>query len=88
MQDLLTGTSRNFPASSALHGAGVCGAGMLDVGAAVGEHDAGRTARRRDAFPVVEYYRADLDHYFITAIPAEMQVVDAFLRGIFKRTGL
>ena len=51
-------------------------------------------ARSRAARPppntvrVVEYYRADLDHYFITANAAETHYLDTFLSGTFKRTGL
>jgi photosystem II stability/assembly factor-like uncharacterized protein len=39
--------------------------------------------------PVVEYYRADLDHYFITADPAEISKLDAQAAsgGPFSRTG-
>jgi hypothetical protein len=36
---------------------------------------------------VIEYYRADLDHYFYTADPAEAAFVDAVLGAIFQRTG-
>ena len=44
--------------------------------------------RRRSAYRVVEFYRADLDHYFITADPAEIAYIDTFLSGTFQRTGL
>ena len=37
--------------------------------------------------PIVEYYRADLDHYFITADINEIAYHRTFLRGIFQRTG-
>ena len=37
--------------------------------------------------PVVEYYNAELDHYFITASPAEAAQLDATVGGAFERTG-
>ena len=36
---------------------------------------------------VVEYYNADLDHFFITATPAEQAAVDAGAAGAWHRTG-
>ena len=87
VQDLLTGTTRNFPAGSACSAQNLCGAGMLDAGAVIASTIPGGPPPP-NAFKVVEYYRADLDHYFITASPAEINFVDTFLRGIFQRTGL
>ena len=37
---------------------------------------------------MVEYYDAYLDHYFITAQPAEIAYIDTVLYGSFQRTGL
>ena len=85
--DLVTGTARTFPKGTTCSVPNICGAGMLDAGAAVGSLMPGGTAPP-GASPVIEYYRADLDHYFITANPAEIAAVDANLSGIFKRTGL
>jgi serine protease len=87
VQDLLTGTTRNFPVGSACTAPNLCGAGMLDAGAVIASTIPGGPPPP-NAFRVVEYYRADLDHYFITASPVEQNFVDTFLRGIFKRTGL
>ena len=85
--DLVTGTSRLFPAGSPCIVRSVCGAGMLDAGAAVGSAiPSGATPA--GAAKVVEYYRADLDHYFISADPAEIAALDASVSGAFKRTGL
>jgi hypothetical protein len=36
--------------------------------------------------PVIEYYRADKDHYFMTANPAEIAFIDTYLSA-FQRTG-
>jgi len=41
-----------------------------------------------NTYRVVEYYRSDIDHYFITADPAEVHYIDTFLSGTFQRTGL
>jgi serine protease len=87
LQELLTGTTRNFPPGSACTAQNLCGAGMLDAGAVIASTIPGGPPPP-NTFPVVEYYRADLDHYFITASPIEAHYVDTFLRGIFQRTGL
>jgi serine protease len=87
VQDLLTGTARNFPVGSQCNIPNICGAGMLDAGAAVGSTFP-NGAPPTNAFAVVEFYRADLDHYFITASPAEINYIDRFLGGTFQRTGL
>ncbi len=86
--DILTGTARNWPAGSPCGVPDVCGAGMLDAATAVGSLLPGGGAAPPGTTPVVEYYRADLDHYFITADPAEAAWIDANLGDIFKRTGL
>ena len=85
--DIITGTTRPFPHGSDCTVPYLCGSGMLDAGAAVGSTLLGGPPPP-NAVQVVEYYRADLDHYFMTADPAEMLFVDTVLSGIFKRTGL
>ena len=85
--DLVTATARNFPKGSQCVVPYLCGSGMLDAGAAVGSAIPG-TGGPPGSVKVVEYYRADLDHYFITADPNEIAAVDTYLSGIFKRTGL
>ena len=59
-----------------------CGAGMLDAGRAL-------TALVSNArpVPVVEYYWASRDHYFVTANPAEIAKLDASPSGGWTRTG-
>ncbi len=86
--DIITGTARAFPTGTECITSSVCGAGMLDAGAAVGSTLPNGGAPPPNASRVVEYYRSDLDHYFITADPAEVAYVDANLSGIFQRTGL
>jgi serine protease len=85
--DIITGTTRRFPTGTECSVPYLCGTGMLDAGAAVGSVLPGGPPPP-NASKVVEYYRADLDHYFITADPAEIFFVDTFLGGIFQRTGL
>jgi serine protease len=60
-----------------------CGAGILDAGAAVSA-----VVSNAPAVPVVEYYWAARDHYFMTAIPAEIAALDAGTFGGWVRTGL
>jgi serine protease len=85
--DIITGTTRPFPKGTECSVPYLCGSGMLDAGAAVGSVLPGGPPPP-NASKVVEYYRADLDHYFITVDPAEIFFVDTFLGGIFQRTGL
>jgi serine protease len=85
--DIITGTTRPFPKGSDCTVPDLCGSGMLDAGAAVGSTLPGGPPPP-NAYQVVEYYRADLDHYFITADPAEILFVDTHLSTIFQRTGL
>jgi serine protease len=84
--DRLAGAARAYPEGSNCV-AGFCGAGMLDAGASVGSTIPGGVPPPNTT-RVVEYYRADLDHYFITADPAEANFLDTFLAGTFQRTGL
>jgi hypothetical protein len=62
----------------------VCGAGMLDAGAAVGSTIPG-TGGPPGSVKVVEYYRSDLDHYFITADQNEIAASEYKASGVFKR---
>ena len=59
-----------------------CGAGMLDAGAALSA-----LASNAAPVPVVEYYWATRDHYFITADPVEIAALDASPPGGWTRTG-
>jgi len=59
-----------------------CGAGMLDGGAALSA-----LVSNAAPVPVVEYYWAAKDHYFVTADPAEIAALDASPPGGWVRTG-
>lgn len=83
---ILQGTARDFALGSQCAVGSVCGTGMLDAGLAVASTIPALDSAPLGSVPVVEYYRADLDHYFITADPLEMQLVDAFL-PMYRRTG-
>jgi len=85
--DIITGTARDFPTGSFCTQPDVCGSGMLDAGAALASTFPGTSTPPPGAVPVVEYYRADLDHYFITATPEEINYVDTYYSAIFQRTG-
>jgi subtilisin family serine protease len=83
---ILQNTTRNYPPGSSC-GAGACGAGILDAGLAVSSTVPGGAQPPANATTVVEFYREDLDHYFITASAAEAALVDALFGNLFKRTG-
>ncbi|MEO8346337.1 MAG: S8 family peptidase [Betaproteobacteria bacterium] len=85
--DIVTGTTRDFPTSSVCALSNLCGSGMLDSGAALTSTIAGGAKPPPNAFQVVEYYNASLDHYFITADPAEIAYIDSFFAGSLQRTG-
>jgi hypothetical protein len=59
-----------------------CGAGMLDAGAALSA-----LVNNMPAVAVIEYYWPARDHYFMTAIPAEIAALDAGTFGGWVRTG-
>jgi serine protease len=59
-----------------------CGAGMLNAGAALSA-----LMTSASPVPVVEYYWAARDHYFITVNPAEIAALDASPPGGWVRTG-
>ncbi len=81
---ILQATSRSFVGVPCRSG-NVCGTGMLDAGAALASTPSADTTAPAGAVTVVEYYNAALDHYFITAYPAEIAVLDA--SSAFVRTG-
>lgn len=88
VQTILQGTTRNFPAGTICSGSsGLCGTGLLDAGVALASTVPASDIVPLGAVPVIEYYRADLDHYFITASPAEINYYDTVLAGLYVRTG-
>jgi serine protease len=87
IQDIVTGTARSFPAGSACSASGQCGAGLLDTSLALQSTLPGVNAAPPGTVPVIEYYRSDKDHYFMSADAAEIAFVDSALGSIFQRTG-
>lgn len=85
--DIITGTARLF-AGGATCGAGpFCGSGLLDMGLAIASTFPAASVAPPGTVPVIEYYRADKDHYFMTASADEQIFVDNSLAGTFQRTG-
>ena len=87
IQDIITGTARGFASGSACGVSGQCGAGLLDASLALQSTLPGASAAPPGTVPVIEYYRADKDHYFMSADAAEIAFVDAALGNTFQRTG-
>src|SRR5205814_1981605 len=63
-----------------------CGGGLLDAGFALLGTVSGSSMAPPGTVAVIEYYRADKDHYFMSANPAEVAFIDAHL-PLFQRTG-
>jgi serine protease len=84
---ILQATARNFSAGSACASGTLCGLGILDAGLAVASTIPGDLAAPPGTVPIVEYYRFDLDHYYI-ADPAEAVAIDADPASPNTRTGL
>ena len=84
---ILSVTARTFPAGSLCSQGGACGVGLLDAGLALQSTIPATDTAPPGTVPVVEYYRADLDHYFMTADPAEIAYFDAVLGPVYQRTG-
>ena len=88
VMSILQGTTREFPLGTQCRAGSVCGAGLLDAGVAVASTVPSTATIPPNAIPVIEYYRADIDHYFITADPNEVAYLDVFLRDVYERTGI
>ena len=84
---ILQGTTREFPLGTQCRAGSLCGAGLLDAGAAVASTPPASATIPPNAIPVIEYYRADNDHYFVTADPNEVAYLDVHMRGVYERTG-
>jgi serine protease len=89
VQDILTGTARGFGGGTSCgSGSGsLCGSGMLDVFVALQSTIPGSGLAPPGTMPVIEYYNAGRDHYFMSADPAEIAYVDTVLKAVFQRTG-
>ena len=85
--DILTGTARMFVSGATCGNGPFCGSGLLDMGLAIESTFPAANAAPAGTVPVIEYYRADRDHYFMSADPAEQAFVDSYLAGTFQRTG-
>jgi serine protease len=87
VQDALERTSRPFAPGTQCALGRVCGAGQLDAASALAATAAADAVPPPLAVPVIEYYRADADRYFITANPAEIAQLDSTLGDTWARTG-
>jgi len=85
--NILTSTSRTFPFGSICAQSAACGSGLLDASLALQSTIPAINMAPPGTVPVIEYYRSDRDHYFMTADPAEIAYVDNVLYPIFQRTG-
>jgi serine protease len=82
---ILTATARKFPEGTVCSQSGVCGAGILDALLALQNTRNASQSAPPGTVAVIEYYRADLDHYLMTADPGAQATLDN--SGVFQRTG-
>ncbi len=87
VQSILEGSTRDFVSGSRCGATSLCGAGLLDAGLAVASTVPSTGVAPPGSVPVIEYYRSDLDHYFITASADEAAYLDTFLANVWQRTG-
>ena len=87
IQDIITGTTRLFGTGSACGVSGQCGVGLLDTSLALQSTTPGTGMAPPGTVPVIEYYRADKDHYVMSADPAETAFLDSALASVWQRTG-
>jgi hypothetical protein len=87
IQDIITGTTRLFATGTACGISGLCGAGLLDASLALQSTIPGTGMAPAGTVPVIEYYRADRDHYFMSADAVEIAFVDEVLKNTWQRTG-
>jgi serine protease len=87
IQDVITGTTRSFPLGTACGISGLCGSGLLDASLALQSTIPGISMAPPGTTAVVEYYRSDKDHYFMSADPTEIAFVDVVLKNVWQRTG-
>ncbi len=85
--DIMTGTARTFAAGGSCALGPLCGAGLVDAGLAIQSTFPGSTVAPAGTVAVIEYYRADKDHYFMSADAAEINALDIYATGIYQRTG-
>jgi serine protease len=85
--DIITRSSRPFVTTGSCARGPACGGGLLDAGSALLATLSSSAMAPPGTFPVIEYYAPSKDHYFMTANPAEIAILDTSLSGIFQRTG-
>jgi len=85
--DIMSGTARMFVSGATCGNGPFCGSGLLDMGLAIASTFPAAAAAPAGTVPVIEYYRADRDHYFMTASAPEQAYVDNNFAGTFERTG-
>ncbi len=86
VRSILASTAKPFPDGSDCTTT-TCGAGIVNAQAAVAAAQALAPAASKE--PVIEYYNASQNHYFMTADADEIAGLDAgAYGGVFKRTGL
>ncbi len=86
IHDIIIGTTRAFAQGSACAIRDACGSGLLDTSLALQSTISATSMAPAGTVPVIEYYRADKDRYFMAADPGEIAFVDAVLKT-FQRTG-
>jgi hypothetical protein len=86
IHDIIIGTTRAFAQGSACAIRDACGSGLLDTSLALQSTISATSMAPPGTVPVIEYYRADKDRYFMAADPGEIAFVDAVLKT-FQRTG-
>jgi len=84
IQNIVAGATRTFAPGTACGISGQCGSGLLDSSLSLESTFPGSEVAPPGTMPVIEYYDASLDHYFITASPTEIAAYDA---GGAPRTG-
>ena len=83
---IISGTARTFNEAGSCVRGPACGGGLLDAKFALLGTVSSSSLAPPGTVAVIEYYRADKDHYFMTANAAEIAFIDTYLPG-FQRTG-
>ena len=87
IREIIVDTTRLFAQGTACGNRGACGSGLLDASLALQSTIPATSLAPAGTVPVIEYYRADKDHYFMATDPGEIAFVDAVLKNTFQRTG-
>jgi hypothetical protein len=83
---IISDTARTFNEAGSCVRGPACGGGLLDAKSALLGTVSSSSLAPPGTVAVIEYYRADKDHYFMTANAAEIAFIDTYLPG-FQRTG-